>query len=133
VMRDGDDTCITICNMENFDPMGVHTTTPLWSRRRKRSPTRSTRCSARQPWRIIRARAWSAVQRSVRARPDLTRLRRRRGQPARESLLGARLEATGPPDRPRRPRSPSANACTRSRTRSPSAPPPPSSRHSTTS
>lgn len=25
VMRDGADTCITVCNMENFDPMGVHT------------------------------------------------------------------------------------------------------------
>ena len=25
VMRDGGGTCITICNMENFDPMGVHT------------------------------------------------------------------------------------------------------------
>ena len=25
VMRDAADTCITICNMENFDPMGVHT------------------------------------------------------------------------------------------------------------
>ena len=25
VMRDGSDTCITICNMENLDPMGVHT------------------------------------------------------------------------------------------------------------
>ena len=25
VMRDGADTAITICNMENFDPMGVHT------------------------------------------------------------------------------------------------------------
>ncbi|MEY3764607.1 MAG: carbamoyl phosphate synthase large subunit/diaminopimelate epimerase [Armatimonadota bacterium] len=25
VMRDANDTCITICNMENFDPMGVHT------------------------------------------------------------------------------------------------------------
>ncbi len=25
VLRDGADTCITICNMENFDPMGVHT------------------------------------------------------------------------------------------------------------
>ena len=24
-MRDGADNCITICNMENFDPMGVHT------------------------------------------------------------------------------------------------------------
>jgi carbamoyl-phosphate synthase large subunit len=25
VMRDGNGNCITICNMENFDPMGVHT------------------------------------------------------------------------------------------------------------
>src|SRR5437868_3665361 len=25
VMRDAGDTCITVCNMENFDPMGVHT------------------------------------------------------------------------------------------------------------
>ncbi|HOM72349.1 MAG TPA: carbamoyl-phosphate synthase large subunit, partial [Armatimonadota bacterium] len=25
VMRDGTDNCITVCNMENFDPMGVHT------------------------------------------------------------------------------------------------------------
>lgn len=25
VMRDGNDTCITVCNMENFDPVGVHT------------------------------------------------------------------------------------------------------------
>ncbi|HDM35992.1 MAG TPA: carbamoyl-phosphate synthase large subunit, partial [Candidatus Syntrophoarchaeum butanivorans] len=25
VMRDGKDTCITICNMENLDPMGIHT------------------------------------------------------------------------------------------------------------
>ncbi|HEX2915922.1 MAG TPA: carbamoyl-phosphate synthase large subunit [Chloroflexia bacterium] len=25
VMRDGADTCITICNMENLDPLGVHT------------------------------------------------------------------------------------------------------------
>jgi carbamoyl-phosphate synthase large subunit len=25
VMRDGNDTCIAVCNMENLDPMGVHT------------------------------------------------------------------------------------------------------------
>ncbi|MEW6045395.1 MAG: carbamoyl-phosphate synthase large subunit [Bacillota bacterium] len=25
VMRDGADNCITVCNMENFDPMGIHT------------------------------------------------------------------------------------------------------------
>lgn len=25
VMRDFNDNCLTVCNMENFDPMGVHT------------------------------------------------------------------------------------------------------------
>ena len=25
VMRDGNNTCITVCNMENIDPVGVHT------------------------------------------------------------------------------------------------------------
>ena len=25
VMRDGNNTCITICNMENIDPVGIHT------------------------------------------------------------------------------------------------------------
>ena len=25
VIRDGNDTCITVCNMENVDPVGVHT------------------------------------------------------------------------------------------------------------
>ena len=25
VMRDGEDTCICVCNMENLDPMGIHT------------------------------------------------------------------------------------------------------------
>ena len=48
VMRDGADTCITICNMENLDPMGVHTGDSSWSRRARRSPTTSTRCCARR-------------------------------------------------------------------------------------
>ena len=25
VVRDGDDNCVTVCNMENFDPLGIHT------------------------------------------------------------------------------------------------------------
>ncbi len=25
VMRDGADNCITVCNMENLDPIGIHT------------------------------------------------------------------------------------------------------------
>ena len=25
VVRDAYDNCVTVCNMENFDPMGIHT------------------------------------------------------------------------------------------------------------
>ena len=25
VVRDASDNCVTVCNMENFDPLGVHT------------------------------------------------------------------------------------------------------------
>lgn len=25
VVRDGFDNCVTVCNMENFDPLGIHT------------------------------------------------------------------------------------------------------------
>jgi len=25
VVRDNKDNCITVCNMENFDPVGIHT------------------------------------------------------------------------------------------------------------
>ncbi len=27
VVRDAYDNCVTVCNMENFDPMGIHTVT----------------------------------------------------------------------------------------------------------
>ena len=34
VVRDRFDNCITVCNMENFDPLGIHTgesiVFPLW-------------------------------------------------------------------------------------------------------
>jgi carbamoyl-phosphate synthase large subunit len=71
VMRDSNNTCITICNMENMDPMGIHTgesivATPIqtlsdedipsyvlhkhhqgtWDRRRVQHPVRS------QGWRV---------------------------------------------------------------------------------
>src|SRR2546426_675939 len=43
VMRDASDNCITICNMENLDPMGIHTgesivVAPAQTRSRTRSP-----------------------------------------------------------------------------------------------
>lgn len=30
VVRDAADNCVTVCNMENFDPLGVHTGTMLF-------------------------------------------------------------------------------------------------------
>lgn len=31
VVRDAADNCITVCNMENFDPLGVHTGKTVYS------------------------------------------------------------------------------------------------------
>lgn len=31
VVRDAADNCVTVCNMENFDPLGVHTGTDCYS------------------------------------------------------------------------------------------------------
>lgn len=31
VVRDVADNCVTVCNMENFDPLGIHTGTDTWS------------------------------------------------------------------------------------------------------
>lgn len=30
VVRDVADNCVTVCNMENFDPLGIHTGTKLY-------------------------------------------------------------------------------------------------------
>ena len=48
VMRDGADNCITICNMENIDPMGVHTGDSIVSRPARRLATRNISCCARR-------------------------------------------------------------------------------------
>ena len=53
-MRDSNGTCITVCNMENLDPVGVHTgdsivvapSQTLWQ-------IRSTRCSVTSALNII--------------------------------------------------------------------------------
>ena len=45
VMRDGNGNVITVCNMENIDPVGVHTETASLSRLPRLWEIRSTRCS----------------------------------------------------------------------------------------
>jgi len=49
VVRDARDNCVTVCNMENVDPMGIHTAIRSWWRRRRRSMTPSISCCARLP------------------------------------------------------------------------------------
>ncbi len=48
VMRDANDTAITICNMENIDPVGIHTGDSVVVAPLRPSPTKSTRCSVIQ-------------------------------------------------------------------------------------
>ena len=48
VMRDGADNCITVCNMENMDPMGVHTGDSIVVAPSQTLPIKSTRRYAQQ-------------------------------------------------------------------------------------
>lgn len=44
VMRDSADNAIVVCNMENFDPVGIHTGDSIVLHRVKHSPIMSTKC-----------------------------------------------------------------------------------------
>ena len=44
VMRDANGNCITVCNMENIDPVGVHTGDSIVVARPRHWATKSTRC-----------------------------------------------------------------------------------------
>ena len=74
-MRDGADNCITICNMENLDPMGVHTGD---SHRRRAEPD-----ADRRDYQLLRSAALNIIRAlgveggcnvPVRARPAHRRL-----------------------------------------------------------
>ena len=52
VVRDRYDNCITVCNMENFDPLGTTLARALSSPPRRPSPTANTISSARCPSRL---------------------------------------------------------------------------------
>ena len=71
-MRDAADTCITICNMENIDPMGVHTGDSIVV-----APSQTLSDREYQMLRSAslqdhpRARHRGRLQRAVRARPAL--------------------------------------------------------------
>jgi len=48
VMRDAADTCITVCSMENMDPMGIHTGDSIVVAPAQTLAIRSTRCCGRR-------------------------------------------------------------------------------------
>ena len=101
VMRDGDDTCITICNMENFDPMGVHTGDSIVV-----APSQTLSDHEYQMLRIVgaqdhpRARDRRRLQHPVRARSRFVRLFGDRSQSARQPVVGAGIESDRISDRP---------------------------------
>ena len=103
VMRDADDTCIAVCSMENVDPLGVHTgdsivVAPVQTLPDAGPPAAAQRRARDHPGPRRRGR----LQRPVRALARLARVRRHRGQPARQPQLGPGEQGDRLPDRPRR-------------------------------
>ena len=101
VMRDGADTCITICNMENFDPMGVHTGDCIVvapSQTLSDDEYQMLRSSALRIIGALGIEGGCNVQFAL--DPGLAGLRRDRSQPARQPVLGPRVEGDRLPDRP---------------------------------
>jgi carbamoyl-phosphate synthase large subunit len=133
VMRDAGDTCITICNMENFDPMGVHTGDSIVVAPSQTLSDQEYQMLRSAALRIIRALgviggcnvqfALDPTSRQYAVVEVNPRVAARRRLPQKRPAI--RSPAS-------RPRSPSAAACTRFPTRSLSAPPLPSSHRSIT-
>ena len=73
-MRDGAGNCITICNMENLDPRGVHTGDSIVVAPARRFPTKSTSAPVAS-LKIIRALGieGDAVQLALGPHPPLVR------------------------------------------------------------
>ena len=134
VMRDADDTCIAVCSMENVDPLGVHTgdsivvapvqtlTDPVHQR---------LRSAALAIIRALGVEGGCNVQFALSPdSPNTPSSRSIRASRARPRWHPRRRATRSPASRPR---SRSAGASPRSRTRSPVRPWPRSSRPSTTS
>ncbi len=133
-MRDGADNCITICNMENFDPMGVHTGDSIVV-----APSQTLSDHEYQMLRSAslqdhpRARHRGRLQRPVRARSELhcstPSSRSTRASAARRRSRRRRPAIRSPASRPR---SPSASARRDPQRGHAARRPPRSSRRSTT-
>ena len=89
VMRDRNDTAIAICNMENIDPVGIHTGDSIVV-----APSQTLTNKEFQMLRDSRAEDHprpedrGRLQRAVRTRPPLVQILPDRGQSPRVALLG---------------------------------------------
>ena len=116
VVRDRYDNCITVCNMENFDPLGIHTgESDRRGTRRRPSPTPTTTTLRELAIKIIRhighrRRVQRAVRTTTPTRMDY-RVIEVNARLSRSSALASK--ATGYPARLRRREdSGSATGCT---------------------
>ncbi len=101
VMRDKNDTAITICNMENIDPVGIHTGDSIVVAPSQTLTNKEYQLLRDSALRLIRAlQDRGRLQRAVRAGPPLFQLLRDRGQPARLPLVGAGQQGQRLPHRP---------------------------------
>ena len=100
VLRDGKGNCITVCNMENIDPVGIHTGDSIVI-----APSQTLRDAEYQLLRTASINIINAledprrVQRAVRARYRQHEILCDRGQPARQPFLRAGKQSDGLPDR----------------------------------
>ena len=93
VIRDSNDTAIAICNMENIDPVGVHTGDSIVVAPSQTLTNREYQMLRDSALKIIRALGdRGRLQRAVRARPAVVQILPDRGQSPRVALLGPRVE-----------------------------------------
>ena len=116
VMRDGADNCITICNMENIDPMGVHTGDSIVVAPSQTLSDKEYQLLRSASLKIIRALGIEGgcnIQMALEPGNEVAetlrgqwtggeQLLHHRGQPAREPELRAGVEGDRVPDRARR-------------------------------
>ena len=100
-MRDRADNCVVVCSIENFDPMGVHTGDSITV-----APAQTL---SDVEYQAMRDAAFACIRRvgvetggsniQFAVEPDERRHGRHRDEPAREPLVGARVEGDRLPDR----------------------------------
>ena len=92
VMRDANDTAIAICNMENLDPVGIHTGDSIVV-----CPSQTL---TNKEYHMLRAENSGRLQRPVRAGPQILPVLPHRGQPQSVPFLRSCLQGFRLPDCP---------------------------------